>query len=127
MLSRSITALALLATTAGALAQAPAVPAEFPAGAQPLTAEALQQRLSGKEFQVPLADGSWWRLQFLSGGNWAITTNRGHKNDGTWRVDGSQMCSEPKKARASCNEMRLLGDTLYLKRDSGEVVKFDPR
>ena len=64
MLSRSITALALLATTAGALAQAPAVPAEFSAGAQPLTAEALQQRLSGKEFQVPLADGSWWRLQF---------------------------------------------------------------
>jgi hypothetical protein len=117
----------LFLLTAAALAQAPAVPVEFPPEAQALSAQALQAHLTGKEFHVPLADGSWWRLQFQSGGIWAITTNRGHKNDGTWHVEGSQMCSEPKKARASCNEMRLLGDSLYLKRDSGEVVKFEPR
>lgn len=117
----------LLLLTSTALAQVPAVPVEFPPEAQAVSAQALQAALTGKEFHVPLADGSWWRLHFQPGGIWAITTNRGHKNDGTWRVEGSQMCSEPKKARASCNEMRLLGDTLYLKRDSGEVAKFEPR
>ena len=124
---RSTLAHSLLMLSAAALAQVPAVPVEFPPDAQAVNALALQAALIGKEFHVPLADGSWWRLQFQPGGIWAITTSRGHKNDGTWRVEGSQMCSEPKKARASCNEMRLLGNQLYLKRDSGEVVKFEPR
>jgi hypothetical protein len=45
---RAMIAFVLLAPTAGALAQAPVVPAEFPAEAKAQNAEALQARLSGE-------------------------------------------------------------------------------
>ena len=114
-----------LGLSAGALAQAPAPPGEFPADAQPLAAEVLQQRWSGKVFNVKTATGTAWRLQYQAGG--AFYINVGNFSDsGKWRVEGSQLCSEPQKSKAACNEMRLTGDLLYLKRDSGEIIKLEP-
>ena len=34
--------------------------------------------------------------------------------------------AQPQKTKAACNDMRLAGDALYMKRDSGEIVKFEP-
>ena len=111
-----------LGLSAGALAQAPA---DFPAEAQPLSADALQQRLSGKVFNVKTAAGASWRLQYQAGGFFYINVGS-FSDSGKWRVEGSQLCSEPQKSKASCNEMRLAGDALYLKRDSGEIIKLEP-
>ena len=120
-----IVAATLLLSIAAAWSQTPAPPTEFPSDAQALTAEALQQRLSGKVFNVKTAAGATWRLQYQASGNFYI--NVGNFSDsGKWRVEGSQLCSEPQKTKAACNEMRLASDTLYLKRDSGEIIKLEP-
>ena len=123
MLSRSLAALALLAATAGALAQAPA---DFPVDAKSLAAEMLQQRISGKSFGVKPAKGAAWKLQYEAGGSFSLKTASGYEDTGKWRIEGSQLCTEPSKTRAACNEMRLVGDALFMKRDSGEIVKFEP-
>lgn len=111
MPARSITALALLAATAGAFAQAPA---DFPADAKPLAAEMLQQRISGKSFGVKPAKGAAWKLQYEAGGSFSLKTASGYEDTGKWRIEGSQLCTEPTKSRAGCNEMRLVGDLLYM-------------
>lgn len=118
-------AFALLAATAGALAQAPVAPADFPTEANALNAEALQARLSGKVFGVKTAGGATWRLQFQAGGLYFINVG-GYSDSGKWRTEVSNLCTEPQKRPAACNEMRLVGDVLYMKRDSGEIVKFEP-
>ena len=125
MSSRLIAALALFTAATVVQAQAPATPPDFPTDAQPLTAEALQKRLSGKVFSVKTAAGAPWRLQFQGSGYYFI--NAGNYSDsGKWRTEQSTLCTEPQKRPAACNDMRLAGDALYLKRDSGEIVKFEP-
>ena len=125
MSTRLIAALALATATTVAQAQAPAAPPDFPADAQPLTADALRQRLSGKVFSAKPAAGAAWRLQYQASGYFYI--NAGSYSDGgNWRVEGSQLCSEPQKSKAGCNEMRLAGESLYMKRDSGEIIKLEP-
>lgn len=124
MPTRLIKVLALLTASAAAAAQT-AAPAAFPTDAQPLTAEALQQRLSGKVFSVKAAAGTPWRLQYQAGGYFYINAG-GFSDSGKWRVEGSQVCWEPQKTKAACNDVRLAGDSLYMKRDSGEIVKFEP-
>lgn len=116
-------ATAMLVTSA--LAQAPAVSGEFPADAKALAADALQQRVAGKVFNVKPATGAAWRLQFQANGFYFI--NAGNYSDsGKWRTEESMLCTAPQKRPPSCNDMRLAGDALYLKRDSGEIVKFEP-
>lgn len=125
MLSRSIAALAPLAATAAAWAQAPAAPPDFPADAKPLTAVALQERIAGKVFGVKPAAGSAWRLQFQSSGYYFIDAGN-FRDNGKWRIEESRLCTAPQTRPAGCNEMRTVGDVLYMKRDSGEIVKFEP-
>jgi hypothetical protein len=125
MSSRRIAALSLFTAATVAQAQAPATPPDFPADAQPLTAEALQQRLSGKVFSVKTAAGAPWRMQFQGSGFYFINVGA-YSDNGKWRTDASRLCTEPQKRPAACNDMRSAGDALYLKRDSGEIVKFEP-
>ena len=120
-------AFALLAASAGALAQAPLAPADFPADAKPLTAEDLRQRLAGKVFHVPLADGSSMRLQYQAAGYYYVDTSRGGRVNGTWRADGTRLCTDRVNRGPACNEVRLAKDAMHVKLDSGEVVKFEPR
>jgi hypothetical protein len=56
-----------------------------------------------------------------------INTNRGFSDDGPWHVEGSNLCSEGRRIKAACYPMRLAGGVLLMKRDNGEVVKFEPR
>jgi hypothetical protein len=86
----------------------------------------LGERLRGKVFQVALADGGWWRLEYRDK-QWYINTNRGFSDDGPWHVEGSNLCSEGRRIKAACYPMRLAGGVLLMKRDNGEVVKFEPR
>ena len=125
MLTMRFATLALTMAVGAALAQSPTVPMEFPAEAKPLTADDLHQRVGGKVFRVKTAAGGAWRLQYQAGGFLYFNAG-GYSDSGRWRIDGSKLCSELQKSPASCNEMRVAGDALYLKRDSGEIIKFEP-
>lgn len=119
-----------MATMTAALAQTAAPPAafvDFPADAKPLTADDLRQRLAGNVFHVPLADGSSMRLQYQAAGYYYVDTSRGARVNGTWRADGTRLCTDRVNRGPACNEVRLADDALHVKLDSGEVVKFEPR
>ncbi len=125
MLTLRFATLALTMSAGAVLAQSPAVPLEFPAEAKPLAADDLRQRVSGKVFRVKTAAGAAWRLQYQAAGSFYINVGS-FSDSGKWRIEDSKLCSEPQKSPAACNEMRLAGDALYLKRDSGEIIKFEP-
>ncbi len=130
MLTLRFATLALTISAGAALAQTavpPAAPVDFPSDAKPLTAEDLRQRLAGKVFHVPLADGSSMRLQYQAAGYYYVNTSRGTSVNGTWRADGTRLCTDRINRGPACNEVRLAGDALHVKLDSGEVVKFEPR
>jgi hypothetical protein len=123
---RTTISAALLAASA-AVAQTPPAPADFPADAKELTADALRQRVSGKVFRVAVANGNVWRLQFDGNGYYFINVAPSNYSDsGKWRVEESALCFEPTKTKAGCNPMRLVGELVYFKRDNGEVVKLEP-
>ena len=95
---------------------------DFPEGNAPLTPESLTNAVSGKVFSVKPAQGSTWRWQFNGNGYFYI--NIGNFSDsGKWSTKDSALCTEGSKIKFSCNEVRAAGGELYLKRDSGEVVK----
>jgi len=110
-----------------AMAQAPAVPIEFPQEAKPMTAQALKERLAGKVFKARPAGGGWFRLEYRANGQYFLNTDRGFNSTGTWRVDGSILCTDRPGAPESCGETRAAGDTLYVKRSTapGEVLKLE--
>ncbi len=115
-------------TTAQSQAPAPPPAGDFLPDAKILSAEALQQRLTGNTFHVERADGNHWRLQYQGSGYYFINTSRGYNDSGKWRVEGSKVCTEPQKTAASCNETRLLGESLYIKREvNGEIIKLERR
>lgn len=125
---RAAVAHSLFLLTAAALAQAPAVPVEFPQEAMPLTTEALKVRLAGRVFKARPAVGGWFRLEYRANGQYFLNTDRGVNSTGTWRVDGSILCTDRPGAPESCGEARAAGDTLYVKRSTapGEVLKLEP-
>ena len=85
----------------------------------------LKPLIAGKVFSVKTST-STWRLQINDNGYFFI--NIGSFSDtGTWTVEDGKWCSKPKKSNASCNEMRLSGGSLFMKRDSGEIVLFSPQ
>lgn len=117
--------LALLLIPVAALAQAP-VPTEFPGDAAPLASEALRQRLIGKVFHVQPVIGAPLRVEYRD--TYAFV-NVGNFNDsGKWRIEGSSICVDWKRAPPSCSDARQAGDILYVKRASnGEVVAMQPK
>lgn len=130
MLQRTLAGLASMATITAALAQTalpPGARVDFPADAKSLSAEDLRQRLAGNVFHVPLADGSSLRLQYQAAGYYYVNTSRGTSVNGTWRADGTRLCTDRVNRGPACNEVRLANDALHVKLDSGEVVRFELR
>jgi hypothetical protein len=118
-LRRSLPALLVLPLCA--LAQS-AVPTEFPADASSASAQALHEQISGKVFRVKPADGSSWRLEYKPNGYAFVDTSSGFRDSGRWRVEDGKLCADWHRANSGCGEVRLKGDSIYLKRLSGEVV-----
>jgi hypothetical protein len=103
----------------------PNFPTEFPADAQILPPQELQQRLDGKVYTARLMDGTGWRLDYR-GQYLFANVSTGASDKGKWRVEGSQMCTEYARFPSGCVEMRASANRLYLKRSStGEVVAMD--
>jgi hypothetical protein len=122
--ARSMMLAGLLSVSSALWAQSapPDAPTSFPPEATTPTAAALQTALAGKVFNVKLADGVTWRLQYQTNGYWFINTSRGFADTGKWSTQDGQLCGGGKRIKDTCNAMRLQGGTLYMQRDSGEVV-----
>jgi hypothetical protein len=105
-----------------------AVPLEFPAGATPIGAEPLKARLTDRVFGAKMTDGRAWRFEWKSNGYFFINIDSGYSDSGKWRTEDGKVCAEMQKTGASCSDMRVVGDVLYMKRASnGEVVALQPR
>ncbi|HZZ02216.1 hypothetical protein [Paraburkholderia sp.] len=111
-----LTAFAAVAQTTGSTA--------FPDDAAAASASDIQQRLAGKTFNIKLADGSLWHVQYSTDGAFDFSTNKGFTDKGEWKAEDGKVCSKGHKIGSSCNEIRTKGDAIFLKRDNGEVVEF---
>lgn len=118
--------LAAPALAAAQGAAAPAVPTEFPPEAQALGDAALRERFSGRVLRAQPATGPGWRLEYKDTGYVFMDLTNGGRDTGRWRVEGTRLCIDFQRFPSGCNEIRALGEVLYLKRGSGEVVALNP-
>ena len=102
------------------IAHAQGFPTDFPANATPLSAEQLRMRVQDKVFTLQPASGPSMRIQYK--GEYAYINIGSSSDAGPWRVDGSSICNDWRRFTASCSEVRLLGDVLYVKRKSNNEV-----
>lgn len=96
----------------------------FPSDAVAASASEIQQRFAGKTFDVKLADGGSWHVEYKGDGSFRLKMNNGFSDTGDWKTEDGKICSKGRKIGSSCNEIRTQGDTIFLKRDSGEIVQF---
>jgi hypothetical protein len=100
---------------------------DFPSGVTVPTTAEIRQRLTGKVFDVKLANGTSWRLEYESNGYFFIDTSTGYKDSGKWRSEDGKLCHEPSKTKASCNDFRVSASSQFLKRNSGEIIQLVAR
>ncbi len=117
------------AIAAGCATPQPEVPKEFPPAAQPIGAQALKERLSGRSFTARQANGFGWEIRYAADGRFTMWTNSGHSDRGRWRTEDNRACLEFEGSFPSgCSAMRASPDRLYLKRGStGEVMALDAK
>jgi hypothetical protein len=103
---------------------ATALPArEFPPGARAPSAAELGALLRGKTTSTPTPDGIV-RAEYAAQAHSLEVYAAGRSDTGTWRVeDGGKICFELKTFSSSCGEIRLVGQDIYMRRASGEVVQ----
>ena len=92
-----------------------------------MAAATLKESLAGRTFNVALADGSRWRLEYKANGYFFVNTSSGFNGTGDWRADDERLCARLRGGQMSCNEVRAAGGVLFLKRDSGEVIALRPQ
>ena len=78
----------------------------------------------GKVFDVSLADGSSWRLEYKSNGYFFVNTSTGFNGSGQWQAEDGRLCGQLRGGDRSCNEVRFSQDRMHLKRNSGEVIQY---
>jgi hypothetical protein len=98
---------------------------DFPEGSTAPNATELRQFIAGKVFSVKTST-STWRLQINGNGYFFINVG-GFSDSGSWTTEDGKWCTKPQRSSASCNEMRLSGGVLFMKRDNGEIVQFAPQ
>ncbi|MGE0099498.1 MAG: hypothetical protein AB7S86_14240 [Hydrogenophaga sp.] len=101
--------------------------AEFPEGATKPNAEELKQRLADKIFDVKLANGGSWRLEYKSNGYFFINTNTNFNGTGDWHTEDGKICGNLRGRGPACNDARLFNGVIHYLRDNGEVVQFVAR
>jgi hypothetical protein len=62
------------------------------------SADASKKKLSDKKFDVKLADGTSWKLEYKSNGYYSVNTSTGFSNAGTWQAADGQLCLQPRGA-----------------------------
>lgn len=96
---------------------------EFPADAQVLSASELDARLRGKVYTATLASGVGWRGDYKASGYVFANTTNGVSDTGKWRTEDGKVCVEYRgRMRSACNEVRAIGQALYVKNSAMGVV-----
>lgn len=98
--------------------------AAFPEGSTAPTASEIQQRLAGKAFDINLADGTMWHVRYGNSGDYDFKSSKGFSDHGDWKADDGKVCSKGSKIPYSCNDVRIKGDDIFLRRDNGEIIQF---
>ena len=91
------------------------------------SADEIKIMLTGKVFDVSIADGTSWRLQFNKNGYYYLNTSAGYSDSGEWQTEDGKLCVKPRKTAAACNDARVSQGLLVLKRLSGEIVVYRPK
>lgn len=117
-------AAAAAACLAPMLQAQPAAAPDFSDGAPRPSAAQLEQRLAGQVFTATLANGVRWRMDYRSSVGYVFfDISNGARDTAKWSAHEGKVCYQFQKAFPSgCTEYRFLGETLYFKRASGEVV-----
>ena len=114
---------ALLCASAAMTASAQTT--DYPEGAEPLTQDALHAALADKVFSITPARGPKWQWTFKPDGQFYLSAGN-YSNSGKWSAKDSSLCQESVRT-TGCHEVRQKDGVLYLKRDSGEVISFQPK
>ena len=107
-------------------AAAQTLPTEFPTDAQAVPPETLRQLFSGKVRKAQPASGAGFRLEYKENGFVFLDTATGFRDTGKWSVEGSHICTDFPKLQKACNEARVQGDTVFVRRNSGEILALTP-
>lgn len=115
-----------LAALLAACASGPPPATDFPAGAKAPSAAEVANLLRGKSFNVSGTNPI--RVDYAKEGN-ANTIHFGDRTDsGTWRTEDGRVCYDNFKTfKPVCNDVRVVGKDIYVKRANGHVVQTVPR
>jgi len=121
---------AALFTCLGASAQTPpaSAPMDYPPEVQAIPAQALTELLGGQVWTARLANGTTWRMDYNRSGYMFTDVSTGGRDTAKWRTEDGRVCHEFRGSFPSgCNEYKLAGNKLYLKRGNGEIVPLEKR
>lgn len=80
--------------------------------------------LDDKVFNIKLADGNSWRLEYRANGYFYVNTSTGFNGSGQWQAEDGRLCGQLKGRDRGCNDVRFDQGLLHLKRDSGEIIRY---
>ena len=127
----TIPAIRLCALLGAALLGACATPAplgkDFAPGARAPTASELRALLRGKSYQTPTVAGGTIRVDYAADSDRLQAFYRGRSDSGTWRAEDGRVCYQFKTIPSACNDLRVAGNDVYIKRSNGQVVQLVPR
>jgi hypothetical protein len=90
----------------------------------PATAHALREYLSGKTFNASFANGTRVRSKF--GADGSLATSAPSVNEaGKWRAEEGKLCDSLRKIGEFCSEARFDAGILYVRRMSGEIIRYE--
>ena len=112
----AVVALPLILATTSALAD------EFPDGVRTPAAAEVTTLMAGKTWIMSPRRGGNLQLEHAADGGMLAFVG-GKSDTGTWRSEDGKVCYEFRVFTSACNDVRLLGEDVYFRRSSGEVVK----
>ncbi len=123
----ALTVLAAAAVLAGCAAGPPPA-AVFPPGARAPASGEITSLLRGKSFTLANPNGSTLRVDHADDASGSLVAYFGGRSDsGTWRAEDGRVCYQFKTIPSACNDLRVAGNNVYLKRSNGQVVQLVPR
>ena len=109
-------------------ASAPPPQADFPPGARAPAAAEATSLLRGKSFTLANPNGSSTRVDHAGDASGGVAIYfAGRSDSGTWRAEDGRVCYQFKTIPSACNDLRVAGKDVYLKRSNGQVVQLVPR
>ncbi len=108
----------------GGCASGPAPAADFPPGARTPAAAEVSSLLKGKSFNLA---GVGIRTDYASESDVVTAYFSGRSEPGKWRTEDGRICFDFKTIPSACNDLRVVGNDIYLKRSNGQVVMLEPR